>query len=190
MSRPKSLHFIRAAPRLNICYSLVNAGSWSMVSGFVELGLTWWQSILAVFTGAFILSIVVSLNGIIGARLHTPFAITSRASFGTNFYCFPVSHSDQLSHAAGLIECTQVISRMVIAWFWMAINSTSRPTSTSMTKSIVFQPSKEEQASPRCLSPSGRAIATCRTICQNRQVSHLKRCFPSSSFGSFSFRSA
>ncbi|KAK4050642.1 hypothetical protein OIV83_003368 [Microbotryomycetes sp. JL201] len=84
---------------------LINAGSWSQVSAFVVLGLTWWQSILAVFLGGLIISIVIALNGIIGARIHTPFAITSRASFGYIGSRFPV------------------ISRMVIAWFWFSVNS-------------------------------------------------------------------
>ncbi|KAK4701025.1 nucleobase:cation symporter-1, NCS1 family, partial [Phenoliferia sp. Uapishka_3] len=84
---------------------LINAGSWSQVSSFVSLGLTWWESLLAVFVGGFILSLIVVLNGIIGARLHTPFAVTSRAAFGYNLARFAV------------------ISRMVIAWFWFSINT-------------------------------------------------------------------
>lgn len=49
--------------------------------------------------------IVIVANGIVGARLHTPFAITSRAAFGY-----------QLSKFA-------VVSRMVIAWFWLSVNT-------------------------------------------------------------------
>ncbi|KAK4055053.1 hypothetical protein OIO90_003394 [Microbotryomycetes sp. JL221] len=84
---------------------LINAGSWSQVSAFVVLGLTWWQSVLAVFVGGLLLSIVIALNGVIGARLHTPFAISSRAPFGYIGSRFPV------------------VSRMIIAWFWFSVNS-------------------------------------------------------------------
>ncbi|BGP42631.1 hypothetical protein JCM10449v2_006643 [Rhodotorula kratochvilovae] len=84
---------------------LINAGSWSQISSFVSLGLTWWQGLLATFTGGLLLSIIIVFNGIIGARLHAPFAVTSRAAFGYYFSRFAV------------------ISRMVIAWFWFSINT-------------------------------------------------------------------
>ncbi|KAI5477300.1 NCS2 allantoate transporter [Pseudohyphozyma bogoriensis] len=84
---------------------LINPGSWSQVSSFVSLGLTWWESLLATLTGGVILASVVALNGIVGAKLHTPFAVTSRAAFGYHLSKF----------------C--VISRMVIAWFWFSINT-------------------------------------------------------------------
>ncbi|KAM0746115.1 hypothetical protein T439DRAFT_330088 [Meredithblackwellia eburnea MCA 4105] len=84
---------------------LINAGSWSQVSSFVSLGLTWWESMIAVLVGGILLAGVVVLNGIIGARLHTPFAVTSRAAFGYNLSRFAV------------------VSRMVIAWFWFSINT-------------------------------------------------------------------
>lgn len=84
---------------------LVNAGQWSGVSSFVALGLTWWQSLLAIFVGGVTLSTVIVFNGIIGARLHTPFAVSARAAYGYNLARF----------------C--VVSRMVIAWFWFSINT-------------------------------------------------------------------
>lgn len=84
---------------------LVNAGQWSAVSSYVALGLTWWQSLLAVFLGGVTLSVVIVLNGLIGARLHTPFAVSARAAYGYNLARF----------------C--VVSRMVIAWFWFSINT-------------------------------------------------------------------
>ncbi|TNY19622.1 permease for cytosine/purines, uracil, thiamine, allantoin-domain-containing protein [Rhodotorula diobovata] len=82
---------------------LINAGSWSQISSFVSLGLTWWQGLLATFTGGVLLCVVIVFNGIIGARLHVPFSISSRAAFG-----------HYLSRFA-------VVSRMVIAWFWFSI---------------------------------------------------------------------
>ncbi|GAA5958523.1 hypothetical protein JCM8115_002492 [Rhodotorula mucilaginosa] len=84
---------------------LVNAGSWTQISSFVGLGMTWWEGVLATFIGGFLIAIAIVFNGIAGARLHTPFAVSSRAAFG--YY---------LSRFA-------VVSRMVIAWFWFSINT-------------------------------------------------------------------
>lgn len=86
---------------------LINPGSWATVASFVALGLTWWESCLAVFVGAFLVAIVITANGIVGAKVHTPFAVTSRSVFGywgSKFVVF---------------------SRMVIACFWLSINSWS-----------------------------------------------------------------
>ncbi|GAA5853777.1 hypothetical protein JCM8547_007445 [Rhodosporidiobolus lusitaniae] len=84
---------------------LINAGSWSQISSFVSLGLTWWQGLLATFTGGVLLCVVIVLNGIQGAQLHTPFSVSARGAYG--YY---------LSRFA-------VVSRMVIAWFWFSINT-------------------------------------------------------------------
>lgn len=61
---------------------LVNAGSWTQISSFVGLGMTWWEGVLATFIGGFLIAIAIVFNGIAGARLHTPFAVSSRAAFG------------------------------------------------------------------------------------------------------------
>lgn len=45
---------------------------------------------LAVVLGGTLIAVVIAFNGIIGARLHTPFAITSRAAFGYNLSNFAV----------------------------------------------------------------------------------------------------
>ncbi|GAA6053603.1 hypothetical protein JCM3770_001548 [Rhodotorula araucariae] len=84
---------------------LINAGSWSQISSFVSLNLVWWQGLLATFTGGVLLCFVIVFNGIIGARLHAPFSVTSRGAYGYYLSRFPV------------------ISRMVIAWFWFSINT-------------------------------------------------------------------
>lgn len=77
---------------------LVNAGSWTQISSFVGMGLTWWEGVIATFLGGLLIAIAIVFNGIAGARLHTPFAVSSRAAFGY-----------WLSRFA-------VVSRMVIAW--------------------------------------------------------------------------
>ncbi|KAL1305774.1 hypothetical protein AAFC00_003941 [Neodothiora populina] len=84
---------------------LLGVTSWTTVASFMVLGLNWWQSVLAVFTGGVLLGVVLAINGIIGARLHTPFAITARSVFGYHFSYFPI------------------VSRMVIGWFWFSINT-------------------------------------------------------------------
>lgn len=89
------------------CCDLINPGTWATVSSFVTLGLTWWESCLAIYVGGFIVAIVITANGIVGAKTHTPFAVTSRSVFGywgSKFVVF---------------------SRMVIACFWLSINSWS-----------------------------------------------------------------
>lgn len=104
-------------------HAVVNVGSWQTAASFVALGLTWWESILAVLLGSTLISILIVLNGasaqfseysadrasarsgIIGARLHTPFAVTARAPFGYGLAKFAV------------------ISRMLLAWFWFSINT-------------------------------------------------------------------
>ncbi|KAK8866184.1 hypothetical protein IAR55_001335 [Kwoniella newhampshirensis] len=86
---------------------LINPGTWATVASFVSLGLTWWESCLAIFVGGFLVSVVITANGYVGAKIHTPFAVTSRSVFGywgSKFVVF---------------------SRMVIACFWLSINSWS-----------------------------------------------------------------
>lgn len=69
--------------------------------------MTWWESCLAVFVGSCFVAIVITANGFIGATIHTPFAVTSRATFGYWGSKFVV------------------LSRCVIACFWLSINSWS-----------------------------------------------------------------
>lgn len=61
---------------------LFQPGGWATTAAFVGMGLTWWESCLAVFTGSFLSAIVIACNGVVGGTLHTPFAVTSRATYG------------------------------------------------------------------------------------------------------------
>ncbi|ODN78059.1 hypothetical protein L202_05139 [Cryptococcus amylolentus CBS 6039] len=86
---------------------LITPGGWATSSSFIELGLTWWESCLAMYVGGFLVAIVITSNGYIGAKVHTPFAVTSRSVFGywgSKFVVF---------------------SRMCTACFWLSINSWS-----------------------------------------------------------------
>lgn len=53
---------------------LTRRRSWVPLTSRAPLGCRW-QSLLAVFLGGVTLSVVIVLNGLIGARLHTPFAV-------------------------------------------------------------------------------------------------------------------
>ncbi|KAI5476436.1 hypothetical protein MNV49_007749 [Pseudohyphozyma bogoriensis] len=89
------------------CADLITAGTWTGVASLYSLGLNWWEALLCIFSGGLFLCFVISMNGVIGARLHTPFAVSCRAAYGTYFSKF----------------C--VLSRMVIAWFWFSIQTYS-----------------------------------------------------------------
>nr|XP_019007383.1 uracil transporter FurD [Kwoniella pini CBS 10737]OCF46164.1 uracil transporter FurD [Kwoniella pini CBS 10737] len=84
---------------------VLQPGQWATVASFVGMGLTWWESCLAIFVGGVLVSIVIT--GKLHSSLHTPFAVTSRSVYGywgSKFVVF---------------------SRMVIACFWLSINSWS-----------------------------------------------------------------
>ncbi|ORY20788.1 permease for cytosine/purines, uracil, thiamine, allantoin-domain-containing protein [Naematelia encephala] len=86
---------------------LINPGSFAGAASYVTLGLTWWESLLAILVGNFLVGLVITSNGFIGATVHVPFAVSSRSVFGywgSKFVIF---------------------SRMVIACFWLSINSWS-----------------------------------------------------------------
>jgi NCS1 family nucleobase:cation symporter-1 len=64
------------------------------------------QALSAIALGNFLISIVMVLNGTIGARLHVPFPVLNRTSFG-----FWLSYFS-------------VISRVVLAMFWFGVQTT------------------------------------------------------------------
>ncbi|KAL8286756.1 hypothetical protein RQP46_004284 [Phenoliferia psychrophenolica] len=84
---------------------LVHGSTWTAVASLFSLGLTWWEGLLAIFSGGIFICTVIAANGVIAAHTHTPFAVTCRASFGWHLSKF----------------C--VVSRMVIAWFWFSIQT-------------------------------------------------------------------
>ena len=50
----------QALTRPDWCCDLINPGTWATVSSFVTLGLTWWESCLAIYVGGFIVAIVIT----------------------------------------------------------------------------------------------------------------------------------
>ncbi|EIN05897.1 cytosine-purine permease [Punctularia strigosozonata HHB-11173 SS5] len=84
-----------------------NVAVWELASSMIAIGLTWRQALPAIALGHIILSIVMVANGTIGARLHVPFPVMNRSSFGFYFSYF------------------SVISRVVLSMFWFGIQTFS-----------------------------------------------------------------
>ncbi|KAL8290504.1 hypothetical protein RQP46_002762 [Phenoliferia psychrophenolica] len=81
--------------------------TWELGSSMVAGGLDWRLAIVAVGMGQFITSFVITANGAIGARLHIPFPVLVRASFGFYWSYFAI------------------VSRLVVGIFWLGITATS-----------------------------------------------------------------
>jgi NCS1 nucleoside transporter family len=81
------------------CFSVAN---WQLASSIIAIGLSWKESLGLVALGFFILSIVISMNGAIGAIYHIPFPVIARASWGFWGSYIPI------------------ISRLILAVFWFA----------------------------------------------------------------------
>ncbi|KAF4586220.1 hypothetical protein EYR38_010494 [Pleurotus pulmonarius] len=71
----------------------------------LAVGLSWRQALPAIALGHIIISVVMVLNGTIGARLHVAFPVLNRSSFGFWFSYF------------------SIISRIVLAMFWFGIQT-------------------------------------------------------------------
>ncbi|RMY74469.1 hypothetical protein D0862_14108 [Hortaea werneckii] len=91
-----------------ITYWLCDAiapGNLRLGSSLVTLGLSWRTAIGIIALGHFLAAILITLNGIIGARLHMPYTIQSRAAYGFYFSFFVV------------------FVRMLVGFFWYGINT-------------------------------------------------------------------
>ncbi|KXT02331.1 hypothetical protein AC578_222 [Pseudocercospora eumusae] len=80
-------------------------GNLRLGSSIVTLGLSWQTAIGIITLGHFLISLAITANGVVGARLHIPYTIQSRASFGF-FFSFVV-----------------VFIRMLVGLFWYGINT-------------------------------------------------------------------
>ncbi|KAK0480875.1 permease for cytosine/purines, uracil, thiamine, allantoin-domain-containing protein [Armillaria novae-zelandiae] len=78
---------------------------WEQGSSMVAVGLNWKLSIVCVSMGFFIMGIIISINGVIGARLRIPFPVIIRSSFGFFFSWFAI------------------ISRCILAIFWLGVGA-------------------------------------------------------------------
>ncbi|EIN05896.1 NCS1 nucleoside transporter family [Punctularia strigosozonata HHB-11173 SS5] len=82
-----------------------NVAVWELASSMIAIGLSWRQALPAIALGHIIISVVMVANGTIGARLHVPFPVLNRSSFGFYFSYF------------------SVISRVVLSMFWFGIQT-------------------------------------------------------------------
>ncbi|KAN0080450.1 Permease for cytosine/purines, uracil, thiamine, allantoin domain containing protein [Elaphomyces granulatus] len=94
----------------------MNAQSWEAPAAILAVGLTWREAIVCIVFGNLVTTIPLVLNGAVGARLHVPFPVATRASFGWYFSRFAV------------------VVRMVTALFWHAIQTYTG--STAITQCI------------------------------------------------------
>lgn len=67
-----------------------NIPTWELASASISIGLGWRQALPAVAIGHLVIALVITFNGTIGARLHVPFPVLNRSSFGFWFSYFTV----------------------------------------------------------------------------------------------------
>ncbi|MCJ1416074.1 hypothetical protein MMC32_002409 [Xylographa parallela] len=81
----------------------INLGTWETASSVIAVGLNWHDAIPVMVVGTFCVAIPMVLNGAIGARLHIPFSVIVRSSFGyyLAYFC--------------------IVSRSILAMFWLGI---------------------------------------------------------------------
>ncbi|EJU01806.1 cytosine-purine permease [Dacryopinax primogenitus] len=82
-----------------------NVATWDMASALLASGLSWHQALPCIVLGHALIACAITANGTIGARLHIPFPVLNRSSFGFWFSYF------------------SVVSRVVLAMFWFAIQT-------------------------------------------------------------------
>lgn len=81
----------------------INLGTWETAAGILAVGLSWREAIPAIVVGTSCVAIPMVLNGAIGAKLHIPFSVIIRSSFGyyLAYFC--------------------ICSRSILAMFWLGI---------------------------------------------------------------------
>lgn len=97
----------------------LNAQSWEAPSSILAVGLTWREAVVCIIFGSLCCTVPLVLNGVLGARLHVPFPVAVRSSFGWYFARFAI------------------IVRMTTALFWHAIQTYTGSTAiTQMIRAI------------------------------------------------------
>ncbi|KAH8658065.1 permease for cytosine/purines, uracil, thiamine, allantoin-domain-containing protein [Xylariales sp. PMI_506] len=81
--------------------------NWEVASSMIAVGLSWRMAIGACVLGNFLMGLVITINGRIGATLHTPFPVLARMPFGYYFSYFVV------------------LSRCVLAVVWLGVQTTT-----------------------------------------------------------------
>jgi NCS1 family nucleobase:cation symporter-1 len=97
----------------------LNAQSWEAPSTILAIGLTWREAVVCIIFGSLCCTVPLVLNGVLGARLHVPFPVAMRSSFGWYFARFAI------------------VVRMTTALFWHAIQTYTGSTAvTQMIRAI------------------------------------------------------
>lgn len=81
--------------------------NWEVASSIIAVGLSWKMAIGACVLGNTIMGLVITINGRMGATLHTPFPVLARMPFGYYFSYFVV------------------LSRCVLAIVWLGVQTTT-----------------------------------------------------------------
>jgi NCS1 family nucleobase:cation symporter-1 len=81
--------------------------NWEVASSMIAVGLSWKMAIGACVLGNTIMGLVITINGRMGATLHTPFPVLARMPFGYYFSYFVV------------------VSRCVLAIVWLGVQTTT-----------------------------------------------------------------
>ncbi|KAK4499722.1 hypothetical protein PRZ48_010240 [Zasmidium cellare] len=81
--------------------------NWEVASSMIQIGLDWRMAIGACVLGNTIMGLVITINGRMGATLHTPFPVLARMPFGYYFSYFVV------------------LSRCVLAIVWLGVQTTT-----------------------------------------------------------------
>ncbi|ETN41081.1 uncharacterized protein HMPREF1541_03016 [Cyphellophora europaea CBS 101466] len=81
--------------------------NWEVASSMIAVGLSWKYAIGACVLGNSIMGMVITINGRMGAILHTPFPVLARMPFGYYFSYFVV------------------LSRCVLAIVWLGVQTTT-----------------------------------------------------------------
>ena len=81
--------------------------NWEVASSMIAVGLSWKMAIGACVLGNTLMGIVITVNGRMGATLHTPFPVLARMPFGYYFSYFVV------------------LSRAVLAIVWLGVQTTT-----------------------------------------------------------------
>jgi nucleobase:cation symporter-1, NCS1 family len=91
-----------------------------MASASIALGLSWRQVLPAIAVGNLILSLAITANGTIGARLHVPFPVLNRSSFGFYFSYLTVVSRQVRSSATSMLPLNRIAThfRVILAIFW------------------------------------------------------------------------
>jgi len=93
-----------------IAYWMADAwavSNWEVASSMIAVGLSWKMAIGACVLGNLLMGLIITVNGRIGATLHTPFPVLARVSNGYYFSYFVV------------------LSRAVLATVWLGVQTTT-----------------------------------------------------------------